>query len=147
MRDSAAFELVSHERIVPGTLLTAAESEQLLAAVRVAYAEASDLDSALDSVDQSEVNQLVLRELDSGRDFVAYEYGAGDNSYGAVFAGDAPAIVAEIHDGDLYECTVYGTPRGAREGSQCGDGWGATCDDGLVCVDYDEELGAGHCAR
>jgi hypothetical protein len=38
--------------------------------------------------------------------FIAFEYGAGDNSYGAFFERRGEAMVSAIHDGDLYECTV-----------------------------------------
>ena len=41
---------------------------------------------------------------------VAIEFGAGDNSYGAVFSGGTTRIVARIQDGDLAGCTLLGAP-------------------------------------
>jgi hypothetical protein len=149
LRDSAAFELIARE-VLDETLapdLTVAQAAQLLAAVQVAYEDALDVTSAFASVDQGEVNRLVLAAVDGERTFIAYEYGAGDNSYGAVFEGESAQKVAEIHDGDVLACTVEGTPRGARTGSDCGGGWGDNCDEGLVCVDFDEDSGAGRCAQ
>jgi hypothetical protein len=147
LRDSAAFALVLREVIDANSASALPEEQaaQLLSAVRVAYEDAADLPAALASVDQGEVNRLVLAELAGPRSFVVYEYGAGDNSYGAVFEGDSAVRAAEIHDGDLLACTVVGTPRGARAGADCGGAWGNTCDSGLVCADFDEERGAGRC--
>jgi hypothetical protein len=58
-------------------------------------------------VDEQEVRRVWFTHPASGREFVAYEYGAGDNSYGAFFARDALEVASQIHDGDLLECTVY----------------------------------------
>jgi len=58
-------------------------------------------------VDQGEINAVFLYEPAAARTFVALEYGAGDNSYGAFFAGRTATLVARIHDGDLEACTVH----------------------------------------
>jgi hypothetical protein len=122
------------------------DAAQLLSAVQVTYTQAHDVASALSAVDQGEVNRTLLKELATGRLFVAYEYGAGDNSYGAVFEGASTERAVEIHDGDLYECKVFGKPRGAREGAECSADWGVLCDEGLLCVDTGDAFGAGSCA-
>ena len=147
-RSSAGFELSVHEIIDASHIATLPEATaaQLLCAVQVAYAAASDVTSALDSVDEGLVNRSVLRELDGARTFVLYEYGAGDNSYGAAFEGDGLSPVVEIQDGDLFACQVLGQARGAREGSACGGGYGDNCDSGLRCIDFDEDEGRGVCA-
>jgi hypothetical protein len=149
LRDSASFAAPTHERLTAARAgkLTASEAAQVLAAVRVAYEDAADLDAAFASVDEGEVNRYTLRELHGSRTFVAYEYGAGDNSYGAAFLAPSASAAVEIHDGDLYECTIFGVPRGARVGADCGGSWGMTCDFGLRCVDFDPERGAGVCAH
>ena len=109
LRDGAAFEQQSAVKIYPHNVdtLTALQKTQLLSAVNVAYEEASDLSSAMESVDQSEVNLIVTRELATGRSFTVYEYGAGDNSYGGIFESESANLAAEIHDGDLYECQLF----------------------------------------
>ncbi len=109
LRESSAFERESFTVVTPSgaAALSALQQEQLLSAVQVAYEDATDLTSAMSSVDQSEINHLVLRELQSGRSFTVYEYGAGDNSYGAVFESDSPTLASQIQDGDLYACRVF----------------------------------------
>ena len=57
-------------------------------------------------VDQGEVNVTWFVETDSQRSFIAFEYGAGDNSYGAVYLRTDGSRAASIHDGDLYDCVV-----------------------------------------
>lgn len=148
-RDSAAFEILAREIIDETRLqdLPAAQAAQLLTAVQVAYEDVVEPASALASVDQAEINRIVLREVEGSRTFVIYEYGAGDNSYGAAFEADEPERVVEIQDGDLLACTVEGQARGARVGAACGGGYGENCDLGLTCIDFDEDEGAGVCAR
>lgn len=61
---------------------------------------------ALAAVDQEEMNVTWFAEPAGLRTFVAFEYGAGDNSYGALFEKRSGERAAAIHDGDLYECSV-----------------------------------------
>lgn len=149
LRDSAAFARLTHEIIDESRLADLADSQalQLVRAVQVAYEDVADLTGALASVDQGEVNRLVLVEVEGTRSFVVYEYGAGDNSYGAAFEAEGTEPVVEVQDGDLLACSILGEPRGARLGSACGGGFGDNCDSGLVCLDFDEDEGAGVCAE
>lgn len=62
---------------------------------------------AFAAVDEQQVNQYGLRHRGTGRRFTAYEYGAGDNSYGAVFTAATLGRAAAIHDGDIYACAVF----------------------------------------
>jgi hypothetical protein len=61
---------------------------------------------ALARVDQDEMNVTYYVEPKGQRTFIAFEYGAGDNSYGAVFEKQTGARATSIHDGDLYNCEV-----------------------------------------
>jgi hypothetical protein len=61
---------------------------------------------ALAAVDEEEMNVTYYNEPAARRTFIAFEYGAGDNSYGAVFEKQSGNRAAAIHDGDLYECDV-----------------------------------------
>jgi hypothetical protein len=142
MRDSATFDLESTTVMRDPSSLDAAEQAQLVAAVRIAYAEAADVAAALLSVEAQEVNRLVLRERATDRRFVALEYGARGASHGAVFEGDSPAIVAEIHAGEIRACTILGRPQGGRTGTTCiaED----PCGIGLLCVG-ETEVDAGRC--
>jgi hypothetical protein len=57
-------------------------------------------------VDQEEMNVIFITDVDARRQFIAFEYGAGDNSYGAFFDRRGPEMVSKIHDGDLEACTA-----------------------------------------
>lgn len=81
--------------------------QQIIAAVHVS--SHTDVQTAADAftrVDDGVINVYRLHETATGRDFVALEYGAGDNSYGAIFVDGSTTIAAKIEDGDLYECNV-----------------------------------------
>ena len=38
---------------------------------------------------------------------VTYDYGAGDNVYGAIYTAGTTTLAAEIHDGDFYACSLF----------------------------------------
>lgn len=52
------------------------------------------------------IHRIELRDALAVRRYFAYEYGAGDNSYGAIFDERDVEPAAEIHDGDIAECRV-----------------------------------------
>jgi hypothetical protein len=122
--------------------VTGVRAQQLLVAVREAYEETTSLEAAFMAVDGGEINELVRRDPESGAVYVAYEFGAGDNSYGAIFAGDSLEPVARVNDSDLYDCRVLGAPFAAPEGEICGGIVG--CGAGLRCEGFVEEWG-GRC--
>ncbi len=91
-----------------GQLGSELERQQLIAAVQQSsHSDVNTVAQALARVDEQEVRRVWFTHVPSGRAFVAYEYGAGDNSYGAYFVRGELPVVAQIHDGDLYECTVH----------------------------------------
>ena len=103
--------LIAQERLV----LSLARPEQISlfdhARIVTAVQQSSHTDvttwqQAIARVDGGEINRTFLIEPAGQRTFVAYEYGAGDNSYGAIFDHHSGALVASIHDGDLAGCTV-----------------------------------------
>ena len=106
LREDEAFEELSAEVLTASTSLDALTTEQLVAAVSWTYTDVTDLESALASVDGGEVNRIALRERSSGTVYLAYEFGAGDNSYGALLANDSSDVLAHIQDGDLDACAV-----------------------------------------
>jgi hypothetical protein len=75
----------------------------VLAVQQSSHTDVTTVEEAFSRVDQNEMNVTWFAEPAARRKFVAIEYGAGDNSYGAVF-GDGTTIVASIHDGDLLGC-------------------------------------------
>ncbi|MDQ3368894.1 MAG: hypothetical protein M3680_26010 [Myxococcota bacterium] len=119
-----ALEVLGRLKIYPATLgqLAAGDQQRLMLAVRESsHTDVTTPAEALTRVDQEEMNVVYISEPAAQRRFVAFEYGAGDNSYGAIFDRTLPAtgaaMVSSIHDGDLYECTVQ------RETCLLSDDW------------------------
>jgi hypothetical protein len=52
------------------------------------------------------MNIVFIFEPAARRMFQAFEYGAGDNSYGAIFERWSTRMVTNIHDGDLENCST-----------------------------------------
>ncbi|MAQ13966.1 MAG: hypothetical protein CMN30_04120 [Sandaracinus sp.] len=126
--------------------LSALRKLQILTAVRVAYTEVTDSTEALAAVDAGEVIHYDVVHAASGLRFAIWEYGAGDNSYGAIFADRSTEILAEINDGDFYECTLFTddvTTTLPGEGEDCTPALG--CAGTLRCNGYVAEAGSGKC--
>jgi hypothetical protein len=108
IRTSPALELESERWIRSLEDLDPVTAEQLLHAVQQSsHSDVVTPEEALERVDQQEVRVIAFSELSSGRAFLVYEYGVGDNSYGAYFARDSTQLLASIHDGDILACTVF----------------------------------------
>ena len=104
-----ALQVINTTKIYPATLdtLSASDQDKLMRAVQ--QSSHTDVTTPLEAimrVDQEEVNVTWISEPAAQRMFIAFEYGAGDNSYGAIFERRGDAMVSAIHDGDLYMCTV-----------------------------------------
>lgn len=90
------------------------ERAQLVIAVQQSsHGDVRTPSEALARVDQQEVRRLELRARTGPGAFTVFEYGVGDNSYGAVFARGALPVLASIHDGDLLDCTPATSTRAA----------------------------------
>jgi hypothetical protein len=87
--------------------LSAADQQKVVVAVQQSsHTDVTTPAEALSRVDQQEINVTFLLEPLARRSFIAMEYGAGDNSYGAIFERWTGTLVTSIHDGDLENCTV-----------------------------------------
>ncbi len=106
-KNSGAFTLVSEVVITAKSALTTLGKSQLIRAVQESNPAVTTVAEAFDNVDQNEVNVVQLTHKASGKKFTAYEFGAGDNSYGALFNYGTATEAAAIHDGDLYSCTAF----------------------------------------
>ncbi|MDX2089335.1 MAG: proprotein convertase P-domain-containing protein [Kofleriaceae bacterium] len=99
--DTQVLSLAHPERISPF------DHDRIVRAVQQSsHADVTTWQDALGRVDGGEVNRTFFLEPDGRRMFVAYEYGAGDNSYGAFFDHHSSALVASIRDADLEGCNV-----------------------------------------
>lgn len=96
-------------KITPANLagLTAEQQRRFVVAVQQSsHTDVMTAAEALDAVDQNECNLVTITKTATGATYVAYEYGVGDNSYGAIFDDVTGEMVTNIHDGDLENCTV-----------------------------------------
>jgi hypothetical protein len=104
----AAMAAGEPRRLTIADTLTALEQQQLIAAIRSSGRdEVMDVAAAFDALDAGELNIYTLTEQGgAGRVFHAFEYGLGDNSYGAIFAQGEVTLAARIGDGDIYDCAA-----------------------------------------
>lgn len=104
-----ALQIINRNVITAATLSTLLPEDQqhLVTAVQQSsHTDVTTPEEAIAAVDQGEVNVTWLAEPAARRTFIAFEYGAGDNSYGAIFNRTDGTMVTAIHDGDLLGCTV-----------------------------------------
>jgi len=87
-------------------LATDDQQKLVLAVQQSSHTDVTTPEEALERVDQNEVNVWYIAEPAAQRMFISFEYGAGDNSYGAIFDRASDAMVTNIHDGDLENCIV-----------------------------------------
>jgi hypothetical protein len=83
-----------------------AQAQLVIAVQQSSHTDVRTAEEALARLDQQEVRRIELRESAGTRRFTVYEYGVGDNSYGAFFTEGSIDLVASIHDGDLLDCRV-----------------------------------------
>jgi hypothetical protein len=84
-----------------------AHAQLVLAVQQSSHTDVTTAEQALARLDQQEVRRIELSEPAHARRYTVYEYGVGDNSYGAFFVAGTTTLVAAIHDGDLLDCGVY----------------------------------------
>lgn len=107
LKTNPAFTEISSRVVTSASQLSGVPAQQALAAIRVAYEDATDLADGLTRVDDNQVNVHTLKHATSGASIDVFEYGAGDNSYGAVFRAGTLTTAAEIHDLDFYGCALF----------------------------------------
>jgi hypothetical protein len=134
--------------------------EQIVAAARrAAFDEVSDLVDAFSGFDGGTIERVEIFDLSSNRAFTMWEFGAGDNGFGAIFDAGSTAVVTNIRDSFLEDpdrpaSVGCGVPLGSG-GTPCGGE--QTCAAGFRCegaIDHpifgrlgrcsDPTLGSGH---
>jgi Proprotein convertase P-domain len=121
--------------------LSALEGEQLVDALHAStHTDVTTPEEALAAADQHEVNILRVWDTSNARAFVAFEYGAGDNSYGRIYPLTSAIAVASIQDGDLENCTVLP----GRGGRDCRSN--TECGGEFPCTGISPASGTGKCA-
>ncbi len=107
LKTNPAFTPISSRVVTLASELTGIPAQQALAAIRVAYDDATDLADGLMKIDNDGLNVIALKHATSGASVDVFEYGAGDNSYGAVFRAGSLTTAAEIQDLDFYGCSLF----------------------------------------
>lgn len=107
LRDQEHLQLSTTLKITPANLATLSPENQqrLVRAVQESsHTDVTTPAEALSRVDQQELDLTRIWDVDGRRVYLAFEYGVGDNSYGAIFDEVSDARAASIHDGDLLNC-------------------------------------------
>ncbi|HEU4405651.1 MAG TPA: hypothetical protein VFS43_10205 [Polyangiaceae bacterium] len=100
-------EVLAADVLTPASIpgLSALQRAQIVLAVQEsAHTDVTTVEEAFDRVDEHQINALVLRDSWTNQFYVEIEYGAGENSYGAVFYWGTDVKGAAIHDGFPEEC-------------------------------------------
>jgi hypothetical protein len=85
-----------------------AAPKQVIAALHTSsHTDVATVADAFAAADAGELRRVRFVERAGGARYVAWEYGAGDNSYGAFFAEGASRVLAAIHDGDVVDCARF----------------------------------------
>ena len=109
LETNPALQFINKNKITAATLDTLNPADQHKLMLAVQQSSHDDVTTPLEAigrVDQGEVNVTWWLEPAARRAYIAFEYGAGDNSYGAIFDRHRGDMVTNIHDGDLENCTV-----------------------------------------
>jgi len=106
------------EEIGDQTVLTIADvplsdvrTARVIAALHVStHTDVTTVEEAFAAADGGEINERLYLDRVKGEYYSSYEYGAGDNSYGAIFydVSTSTKMAARINDGDIYDCQVFG---------------------------------------
>ncbi|MEZ4368042.1 MAG: proprotein convertase P-domain-containing protein [Kofleriaceae bacterium] len=118
-REDPRFNTYLDAKVTDAGGLTELEQEQIIRAVQESsHTDVTTIEAAFEAVDQHEFNR-VERRGPTGDILTAWEYGAGDNSYGAIFFANTLDRAAAIHDGDLYHCAYFAPEGGSALGEDC----------------------------
>ena len=92
----------SRADVTSASTVDALLTKQLIAAChQSSYTDVKTLADAFDAVDQGEFVVRQVKDKKTGETYTAVDYGAGDNTYGAIFKAGTSKPVVGIHDGDL----------------------------------------------
>jgi hypothetical protein len=137
--DMGGVIIIARRVLDPASDTNAVQRSQIVGAVRAAYSHVTTVSEAFAAVDENRINHLELWDASNRVAYTAYEYGAGDNSYGLVFAYGSTTIAAHIRDGDLYNCT-------AQWGNEMRECWRTEdCAEGLTCNGTGADDPTGRC--
>lgn len=136
---SEAIVVLGQATLTASSKLTPLQEAQILSAVRATVHDPKTIAEAFQVVDQNEVNYTEIWDASGRRAYTVYEVGAGDNSFGKIFAHGTTDVAATINDGDITGCSaLWGPERRRCEGD-------AECTAGARCVGQSEASKLGRC--
>lgn len=92
----------SRADVTSASTVDALLTKQLIAAChQSSYTDVKTLADAFEAVDQGEFVVRQVKDKKTGETYTAVDYGAGDNTYGAIFKAGSSKPIVGIHDGDL----------------------------------------------
>ncbi|MBK8170652.1 MAG: proprotein convertase P-domain-containing protein [Sandaracinaceae bacterium] len=133
---------VARSQITPANVaaLSSLAGQQLVLAVKASAHD--DVTSPADAITRPDGDTVYVYELwdaTARRSFTAYEFGAGDNSFGLIFDYGTTTVASRINDGDFYDCVAHPGP----EMKDCA--LDSHCAEGLRCTGMSEALSKGVC--
>jgi len=104
---SPNFETVVSADLTSETALSELQRAQIIATLDIYGESITDPSEAFEIVDQGYINYTTQRDAFDGSEYTALEFGAGDNSFGAILRGGTTEAAAVIVDGDLDGCSAF----------------------------------------
>jgi subtilisin-like proprotein convertase family protein len=138
---SEAIVVLGQATLTASSQLTPLQEAQILSAVEATAHEPTTIAEAFEAVDQNEVNYTEIWDASARRAYTVYEVGAGDNSFGKIFAHGTTDAAATINDGDIYGCTTFWGPERRRCEAD------TECTGGARCVGQSEASKLGRCVN
>jgi hypothetical protein len=104
---NADWTLGPQQRLYSSAGLSAIDDDHIITAMHESvHTDVTTVDEAFAAADQGEIDLQTLTHVSDGRTFEIVDYGAGDNTYGAIFADGSIELATAIHDSDFYRCAV-----------------------------------------
>ena len=105
---NAAWQVDPQQRLYSSAGLSALDDQRIVLAMQEsAHTDVMTVDEAFAAADQNEIDLQTITHVPSGRKFEIVDYGAGDNTYGAIFNDGTADLATAIHDSDFYRCAAF----------------------------------------
>ena len=105
---NAAWSVDPQQRLYSSAGVSALDGQRIILAMHEsAHTDVMTVDDAFAAADQGEIDLQTITHVPTGRKFTIVDYGAGDNTYGAIFTDGTADLATAIHDSDFYRCAAF----------------------------------------
>ncbi|HSN26827.1 MAG TPA: hypothetical protein VLT45_11090 [Kofleriaceae bacterium] len=105
---NAAWQVDPQQRLFSSAGVSALDAQRIVLAMHEStHTDVMTVDEAFAAADQHEIDLQTITHVPTGRHFTIVDYGAGDNTYGAIFNDGTADLATAIHDSDFYRCAAY----------------------------------------